>query len=217
MDEHLPNHVGFSVPPSEYSHDIRRNCLLFYYSYTQIPGNDYYWESCTLNTYPKLLCSNKYFSEYNPVAELHDQSYKHWAQAVKNCVVGGNFPASIQSIENGDFTEKDHQDHWTGIIKKESIIALNEMLDNSINPPLTYAYVEKINQTFFIRFAQEGDLRKSLCAGDTLPSTAYGNTTYTDQTQAPTLSTPPISLPVSEETTAFLDKNEGEQGAQILK
>ncbi|WAR28756.1 hypothetical protein MAR_014460, partial [Mya arenaria] len=81
--------------------------------------------------------------------------------------------------------------------------------DNSINPPLTYAYVEKINQTFFIRFAQEGDLRKSLCAGDTLPSTAYGNTTYTDQTQAPTLSTPPISLPVSEETTAFLDKNEG--------
>ncbi|WAR28777.1 hypothetical protein MAR_014481, partial [Mya arenaria] len=69
----------------------------------------------------------------------------------------------------------------------------------STNPPRTNAYAEKINRTFYVKFAHE----------DTLPSTAYGNTTYTDQTQAPTLRTTPISLPVPEETTSSLDKDEG--------
>ncbi|XP_052783839.1 uncharacterized protein LOC128219819 isoform X3 [Mya arenaria] len=88
---------------------------------------------------------------------------------------------------------------------------------NSTNPPLTYAYVEKMNQTFYVRFANKGDLKKSLCAEGTLPSTAYGNTTYTDQTQAPTFNTTPISLPVPEETTeSSIDKDEGGSSTDIV-
>ncbi|XP_052783249.1 uncharacterized protein LOC128219479 [Mya arenaria] len=143
------------------------------------------------------------------MAELHYQSDQLWAQAVENCVVGGKFPASIQSIRNVNFTNPDAQRHWTGIIKKESIISLSDVFGESTNPPRTNAYAEKINRTFYVKFAHEGESRKSLCTGDTLPSTAYGNTTYTDQTQAPTLRTTPISLPVPEETTSSLDKDEG--------
>ncbi|XP_052783838.1 uncharacterized protein LOC128219819 isoform X2 [Mya arenaria] len=204
-----------NVPSSDHAQDIHRNCLLFYYKYR--PRNDYFWESCNLVYAPALLCSNKYFTENNPMAEVHDRIYSNWAQAVESCIVRGKFPASIKSIKNGNFTDKKAQNHWTGIIKTESIISLNDMLGNSTNPPLTYAYVEKMNQTFYVRFANKGDLKKSLCAEGTLPSTAYGNTTYTDQTQAPTFNTTPISLPVPEETTeSSIDKDEGGSSTDIV-
>ncbi|WAR28785.1 hypothetical protein MAR_014489 [Mya arenaria] len=193
-----------NVPPSEHSQAIHKNCLLFFFKYRL--GYDFYWESCTSNTFPTLLCSNKYFSENNPMAEVHDPIYSNWAQAVKSCIVREKFPASIKSIKNVNFTDKDAQNHWTGIIKTESIISLNDMLGNSTYPPLKYAYVEKINKTFYVKFANEG----------TLPSTAYGNTTYTDQTQAPTFNTTPISLPVPEETTETLDKDEGGSSTGIV-
>ncbi|XP_052784745.1 uncharacterized protein LOC128220407 isoform X2 [Mya arenaria] len=153
-----------NVPPSENSQDIHRNCLMFYYNYR--PGNDYFWDSCTFINYQALLCSNKYFSEYNPMAELQNENYGKWAKAVEKCVEGGKFPASIQSIKNVNFTNQEKRNHWTGIMKKDSIISLNDMLDNSTNQPRTYAYVEKINQTFYVRFANESDFRKSLCVGD---------------------------------------------------
>ncbi|WAR28776.1 hypothetical protein MAR_014480 [Mya arenaria] len=53
-----------NVPPSEHSHNIHNNCLQFFYK--NRPGNDYHWESCTSNTFPNLLCSNKYFSVSHP-------------------------------------------------------------------------------------------------------------------------------------------------------
>ncbi|WAR29836.1 hypothetical protein MAR_003404, partial [Mya arenaria] len=37
--------------------------------------------------------------------------------------------------------------------------------NNSTNPPVTFAYVEKINQTVYVRFANKTESRKSLCAG----------------------------------------------------
>ncbi|WAR28790.1 hypothetical protein MAR_014494, partial [Mya arenaria] len=147
-----------NVPPSEHSQDNNRNCLLFFYNYS--PGYNYYWDSCsaTLNSNPALLCSNKYISEDNPMAKIHNRSDVIWAQAVENCIVARKFPASIQSIKNGNFTNQHEQDYWTGIIRKEYIISLNDMLDKSTNPPLTYAYVELINQTFYVRYAdEEGD------------------------------------------------------------
>ncbi|WAR28789.1 hypothetical protein MAR_014493 [Mya arenaria] len=119
---------AYVVPPSEHSQDIHRNCLLFYYAYRHIAGNDYYWGSCNLNYPPVLLCSNKYFTEYNAVAELHYPGYGNWTPAVENCFVEGKFPASIQSIKNVNFTYEDAQNHWTGIMKKESIISLNDKL-----------------------------------------------------------------------------------------
>ncbi|XP_052782798.1 uncharacterized protein LOC128219027 isoform X2 [Mya arenaria] len=153
-----------NVPPSNNSQDIHQNCLLFYYKHK--PGYDYYWKPCTSTAYPKILCSNKYFSDKKAKAELDDQSEGNWAQAVEICADKGKFPASIRSINNGKFTDKDKQEHWTGIIKKESIVSLRDMHDISTYPPLTYAYVEKINQTFYVRFANEVDTKKSLCAGD---------------------------------------------------
>ncbi|XP_052783835.1 uncharacterized protein LOC128219818 isoform X2 [Mya arenaria] len=161
-----------NVPPSEHSHNIHNNCLQFFYK--NRPGNDYHWESCTSNTFPNLLCSNKYFSEYNPMAEQHYQSDGIWAQAVENCVFGGKFPASIQSIKNGNFTDQNSQNYWTGIIKTESIISLSDVLDNSTNPPLTYAYVKKINQTAYVKFAYKGESRKSLCEGGSTAGLAAG-------------------------------------------
>ncbi|WAR28753.1 hypothetical protein MAR_014457 [Mya arenaria] len=163
-----------NVPPSEHSQDIHRNCLLFFYNYS--PGYNYYWNSCsaTFNSNPALLCSNKYISEDNPVAKIHNRSDVIWAQAVENCIVARKFPASIQSIENGNFTNQHEQDHWTGIIRKESIISLNDMLDKSTNPPLKYAYVELINRTSYVRFAHEGESRKSLCIGGSTAGLAVG-------------------------------------------
>ncbi|XP_052783842.1 uncharacterized protein LOC128219821 [Mya arenaria] len=170
-----------NVPPSEHSQDNNRNCLLFFYNYS--PGYNYYWDSCsaTLNSNPALLCSNKYISEDNPMAKIHNRSDVIWAQAVENCIVARKFPASIQSIKNGNFTNQHEQDYWTGIIRKEYIISLNDMLDKSTNPPLTYAYVELINQTFYVRYADEGESRKSLCAGD---STSAGPMITTRETQS---------------------------------
>ncbi|WAR28685.1 hypothetical protein MAR_014389, partial [Mya arenaria] len=116
----------YQVPPSNNSQDIHNNCLQFSFKYR--PGNDYHWESCTLDTYPKLLCSNKNYFDRKPKAKIQTQSYGNWAQAVENCIVGGKFPASIQSIRNANFTDPEDQNHWTGITKKESIISLNDML-----------------------------------------------------------------------------------------
>ncbi|XP_052784611.1 uncharacterized protein LOC128220301 isoform X2 [Mya arenaria] len=164
-----------NVPPSEHSQNNTRNCLLFYYKYEN--GNDYYWESCNLKLTPRLLCSNKYFS------------------------------------------------------------------DNGTYPPLTSAYVELINQTFYVNFANKNDMRKSLCTGDgtstgppttsqeTQPTSSELNTapaksttgptshmtptnnvitTDTHSTEAPVLnaSTMPISHPVPEGTAASIDKDE---------
>ncbi|XP_052784140.1 uncharacterized protein LOC128219967 isoform X1 [Mya arenaria] len=208
-----------SVPPSDHSQNNTRNCLLFYYKYKN--GNYYYWESCNLKTTPSLLCSNKYFSEHNQMAERHYSSNNRWAQAVEICVVGGRYPASIQSINNVNFTEQDQQSHWTGITKKESIISLSDMLDDSSYPPLTYAYVEQINQTFYVRFAKECYLRKSLCAGGpTSGVTSTNAVIITDihPTQAPILntSTTPTSHPVPEGTPASLDKEEGGSSTEIV-
>ncbi|XP_052783831.1 uncharacterized protein LOC128219817 isoform X2 [Mya arenaria] len=209
-----------NVPPSEHSQDIHRNCLLFYYAYRHIAGNDYYWGSCNLNYPPVLLCSNKYFTEYNAVAELHYPGYGNWTPAVENCFVEGKFPASIQSIKNVNFTYEDAQNHWTGIMKKESIISLNDKLDNSTNPPLTYAYVEKKNQTVYVRFANECESKKSLCTGGRtshVTSTNNVKTTDTHSTRAPALNTcTTISHPVHEGTAASPDKDEGGSSSGLL-
>ncbi|XP_052785374.1 uncharacterized protein LOC128221017 isoform X2 [Mya arenaria] len=85
--------------------------------------------------------------------------------AVEHCFVGKHFPATIQSIINAQFTYQNAMDYWTGIIKTESITSLSSMLDNRTNSPVTYAYVEQINKTLNVRFANEGESRKSLCAG----------------------------------------------------
>ncbi|XP_052783229.1 uncharacterized protein LOC128219458 [Mya arenaria] len=178
-----------NVPPSSNSQDIERNCLLFYYNYR--PGHDYYWESCIFYSPTVVLCSNRYFSglrsteansrlENKVTAEIY-KGRSRWNRAVEYCIDKGIFPASIQSIKNGNFTDQDAQDHWTGIIKTESIISLNDMLGNSTYPPWTYAYVEKMNQTVYVRF--EGDSkrkRKSLCAGD---DTSAGPPTTPRETQ----------------------------------
>ncbi|XP_052784988.1 uncharacterized protein LOC128220579 isoform X2 [Mya arenaria] len=178
-----PNIFSFytveNVPPSNNSKDIHNNCLQFSLKYR--PGNDYHWESCTLDTYPKLLCSNKSYFDDKPKAKIYTRSDGNWAQAVENCIVGEKFPASIQSIRNANFTDPESQNHWTGIIKKESIISAGDMLDDSSYPPLTYAYVEKINRTVYVIF--EGDSktkRKSLCVGD---GTSAGPTTTSQETQ----------------------------------
>ncbi|XP_052784141.1 uncharacterized protein LOC128219967 isoform X2 [Mya arenaria] len=160
-------------------------------------------------------------SEHNQMAERHYSSNNRWAQAVEICVVGGRYPASIQSINNVNFTEQDQQSHWTGITKKESIISLSDMLDDSSYPPLTYAYVEQINQTFYVRFAKECYLRKSLCAGGpTSGVTSTNAVIITDihPTQAPILntSTTPTSHPVPEGTPASLDKEEGGSSTEIV-
>ncbi|WAR28700.1 hypothetical protein MAR_014404, partial [Mya arenaria] len=118
-----------NVPPSDHSNNKTRNCLLFYYQYKT--NDDYYWESCNLNFTPALLCSNKKNSESNPMAEKFNSSNERWAKAVENCIDGGKFPASIQSINNVKFTDEDKQNHWTGIIKKESIISLSDMLGST--------------------------------------------------------------------------------------
>ncbi|WAR28695.1 hypothetical protein MAR_014399 [Mya arenaria] len=81
-------------------------------------------------------------------------------------------------------------------------------------PPLTYAYMEQINQTLNVRFAKEGDLRKSLCAGGPpsgVTSTNAVITTDTHPTQAPALNTSTmlISHTVPEATAASLDKDKG--------
>ncbi|XP_052784139.1 uncharacterized protein LOC128219966 [Mya arenaria] len=192
-----------NVPPSEHSQNNKRNCLLFYYKYKN--GNDYYWESCNLKTTPKLLCSNKNFSDCKPMAEIHNTSNEVWAKAVESCVDGGKFPASIQSIKNVKFTNEDKQNHWTGIIKKESIISKSNMLDYSTDPPLTYAYVEKINQAFVVSF--EGGSREkknSLCAGDGTTST--GPTITTGDTQSSYSESTTTTGPASSVTSTRDDK-----------
>ncbi|WAR28710.1 hypothetical protein MAR_014414 [Mya arenaria] len=73
-----------NVPPSEYSQDIDRNCLLFYYNYS--PGHDYYWKSCTLKFITKLLCSSTSILDNNSTAEIHFTSNEYYAKAVGNCV-----------------------------------------------------------------------------------------------------------------------------------
>ncbi|WAR28704.1 hypothetical protein MAR_014408 [Mya arenaria] len=140
-----------NVPPSNNSQDIHRNCLLFYYNYRP---------------------------DYNAMAmaeiQSYDQSNELWAQAVENCVAEEKFPASIQSIKNTNFTNNDAQNHWTGIIKTESIISLNDILDNSTYPPLKYAYVMLINEKYYVKFAEEDEMRKSLCTGGSTAGLAAG-------------------------------------------
>ncbi|XP_052784613.1 mucin-5AC-like [Mya arenaria] len=72
-----------------------------------------------------------------------------------------------------------------------------DMLDNSTNPPLTYAYVWLINQTFNVRFAKKYYLKKSLCAADststgapktpreTQPTYSKSTTTHSKSTTGP--------------------------------
>ncbi|XP_052786210.1 uncharacterized protein LOC128221648 [Mya arenaria] len=148
-----------NVPPSSFSQNIRRNCLLFNY------GRDFYWESCSLSTTPSLLCSDTNLSDQNQMAQINPTSNAKWAVAVDNCFFGKHFPAAIQSIKNAQFTYQNAQDYWTGIIKTESIISGTYMLDNNINPPVTNAYLEKINHIVYVRFANKNESRKSLCAG----------------------------------------------------
>ncbi|XP_052785568.1 uncharacterized protein LOC128221150 isoform X1 [Mya arenaria] len=177
------------VPPSSNSKDNNKNCLLFYYGYGG-QGHNFYWSPCNyVASYPKILCSGTNYSDKNQLAKLYNGNNK-WATAVDHCFVGKYFPATIQSIINAQFTNQNAQDYWTGIIKTESILSLSDKLDNSTNPPVTYAYVEQTNQTVYVRFANAGQSRKSLCTEDgttATPSTTIRETqpTYSESTTAP--------------------------------
>ncbi|WAR04328.1 hypothetical protein MAR_019697 [Mya arenaria] len=100
------------------------------------------------------------------MAQSYYSSNQQWAMAIENCFVGKQFPATIQSIQNAKFTEQNAQNYWTGILKKESIMSKTDMSDISTNPPMAFAYVEQKKQTFYVRFANEGDSKRSLCSGD---------------------------------------------------
>ncbi|XP_052786192.1 uncharacterized protein LOC128221627 [Mya arenaria] len=153
-----------NVPPNNHSQDNEANCLVFYYAYGG-QGHDFYWKSCNLFSTPTLLCSGTNFSDQNQMAQRYHDSNQRWALAVDHCFVRERFPVTIRSIKNAKFTIQNTNDYWTGIIKKESIISSNYKADYSINPPVTYAYVEQINQTFKVRFSNKVESKKSLCAG----------------------------------------------------
>ncbi|WAR28707.1 hypothetical protein MAR_014411, partial [Mya arenaria] len=64
---------------------------------------------------------------------------------------------SFYTVEN----DRDAQDHWTGILKTESIISLDDMLDDSTYPPVTYAYLEQINKKFYVRYMHKACLNNA--------------------------------------------------------
>ncbi|XP_052815104.1 uncharacterized protein LOC128242101 isoform X2 [Mya arenaria] len=182
-----------NVPPSTYAQDKDKNCLVFKH---QGPGQDYHWESCQLCSTPALLCSDKKYSNEKQMAKIHYNSDGKWAKAVSNCfkLKPRKTPATIKSITKATFTGLNAPSFWTGISKKESIISSNYSLDNSTNPPVTYAYVVRINQTTYVRFANKNDSKKGLC------------TSVSDDTmEIPSMTARDIQTTLSESTTPDKD------------